>query len=83
MSEVEDINKTRATELEKNIQDTDLLYNVLIIGSNNPNKYYSEEGEMAEGITFFKVTKEELDILSKFAMNQNYSIVVTRNGATL
>lgn len=52
------------------------MYNITIINSNEPVKYYMCEG--SEGVSFTNISQEELNILLEIVNRHNYTIVINK-----
>lgn len=52
------------------------MYNITIINSNEPAKYYMCEG--SEGVSFTNISQDELNILLEIVNRHNYTIVINK-----
>ena len=52
------------------------MYNITIINSNEPAKYYMCES--SEGVSFTNISQEELNILLEIVNRHNYTIVINK-----
>lgn len=56
-------------------EEKTIRYSVLIVGSSNLNDYWEN---VADGIRFDNLTKEEVEVLTSLSIKQDFSTIIRK-----